>query len=122
MSPELNASIDAHAERAKAEIGLMRAVAWKQIRRIAEFPARSEGQKRRHQKGVEMYIHEKIMLHALDLLAEYHLDAKEIIGELCQAGHVLAAFNDNGLRKLRDELREKWVDQNGLLPPTTKEI
>ena len=53
MSPELHASIDAHAERARTEIGLMRAVAWKQIRRMAEFPARSEGQKRRYQKGVD---------------------------------------------------------------------
>lgn len=51
MSPELHASIDAHAERAKAEIRLMRAVAWKKIRKMAEFPARSKGQKLRYHKG-----------------------------------------------------------------------
>jgi hypothetical protein len=52
-----------------------------------------------------MFIHEKIMLNAIDLLDEYHLENVDLIGELCHAGFVLAAFNDDGLRKLRDELR-----------------
>lgn len=43
----LNASIDQHTERALKEIKIMGAIARKRIRRMAEFPARSEGQKRR---------------------------------------------------------------------------
>lgn len=46
----LHKQIDAHAERAQAEIKLLTARAMKHIKRIAEFPARSAGQKRRHQK------------------------------------------------------------------------
>lgn len=43
----LDAIIEEHAERALQEIKLMGAMARKQIRRMAEFYARSEGQKRR---------------------------------------------------------------------------
>lgn len=54
-----------------------------------------------------MFIHEKIMLCALDLMEEYHLETIDMVGELCQAGFVLSAFNDNSIRKLCNELREK---------------
>lgn len=54
-----------------------------------------------------MYIHEKLMLCALDLLDEYHLESIDIIGELCQAGFTLPAFSPVGLRKFHDELKEK---------------
>ena len=44
---DLDAIIEEHAERALREIKIMGAIARKRIRRMAEFPARSEGQKRR---------------------------------------------------------------------------
>ena len=47
----LNTIIEQHAERALAEIKLMSAMARKQIYRIAEFPARSNAQKRRWAKA-----------------------------------------------------------------------
>lgn len=54
-----------------------------------------------------MFIHEKLMLCALDLLNEYHLEPIDIVGELCQAGHTLSAFSNDGLRKLHEELQER---------------
>lgn len=42
--------INAHAERAKAEIKLLTALAMNRIRRMAEFPARSTGQIKRREK------------------------------------------------------------------------
>ena len=56
-----------------------------------------------------MYIHEKLMLCALNLMGEYHLEKSDIIGELCQAGFCMSAFSDAGLEKLRDELKEKMT-------------
>ena len=55
-----------------------------------------------------MYIHEKIMLCALDLLNEYHLETIDVVGELCQAGFALSAFNDAGIFKLHKELTAKF--------------
>ena len=46
----LHAAINAHAERVLAETKLMSALAKKHIRRMAEYPARSAGQKRRYKK------------------------------------------------------------------------
>lgn len=46
----LRRGIDAHAERAQAEIKLLTALAMRRVRRMAEFPARSAGKKRRHLK------------------------------------------------------------------------
>lgn len=46
----LHTAIDEHAERAQAEIRLLAALAMKHIKRLAEFPARSAGQQRRHSK------------------------------------------------------------------------
>ena len=54
-----------------------------------------------------MFIHEKLMLHALNLGDQYHIETIGMVGELCQAGHILSALNDNGIRKLHDELKEK---------------
>lgn len=42
--------IDAHAEKAQAEIKLLAALAMRHIRRMAEFPARSAGQIKRREK------------------------------------------------------------------------
>lgn len=55
-----------------------------------------------------MYIHEKLMLCALDLLNEHHLETIDIVGELCQAGFTLSAFNDAGIRKMHGELTAKF--------------
>jgi hypothetical protein len=54
-----------------------------------------------------MYIHETIMLCALDLLKEHNLESIDIIGELCQAGFTLAAFSPAGLVNLHNELKTK---------------
>lgn len=58
-----------------------------------------------------MYIHEKLMLCALDLMDQYDLEKSEIIGEICQAGFCMSAFTDNGLRKLHDDLKNKLSDE-----------
>ena len=50
----LHESIDAHAERAKEEIHLMARIAIKQLRRMAEYPARSAGQRKRYANQVGM--------------------------------------------------------------------
>jgi len=54
-----------------------------------------------------MYIHEKLMLCALDLLDEYQLKTIDVVGEICHAGFTLSAFTDEGIRKLHDELKQK---------------
>lgn len=59
-----------------------------------------------------MYIHEKLMLYALDLSDEYHLDCIDIVGELCQAGFTLAAFSPAGLINVHDELKAKAIVQD----------
>lgn len=48
----LHASIDDHAESAHEEIRLQSAIARRQIKRMAEFPARSEGKRNRYKKEV----------------------------------------------------------------------
>lgn len=60
-----------------------------------------------------MFIHEKLMLCALDLANEYHLEAIATIGMICQAGHELSELNDNGIRKLHEELKAR-AQQNGV--------
>ena len=54
-----------------------------------------------------MYIHEKLMLCALDLLVKENLQTVDIVGELCQAGFTIAAFSNEGIRNLHNELRAK---------------
>lgn len=46
----LHKQIDEHAEQVHAERKLLTEQAMKHIKRLAEFPARSAGQKRRHSK------------------------------------------------------------------------
>ena len=56
-----------------------------------------------------MYIHEKLMLCALDLLDEYKMESIDIVGELCQEGFTLAAFSPAGIINLHDELKAKAI-------------
>lgn len=56
-----------------------------------------------------MYIHEKLMLCALDLLDEYKLQSIDIVGELYQVGFTLAAFSPSGIINLHSELKAKAI-------------
>lgn len=55
LSKRWQAALDLSVERAHAERRLLTSLALKQIKRMAEFPARSAGQKQRRKKEAQKY-------------------------------------------------------------------